>query len=67
MQIVSDVTVGVVPLGRLDSSATAAVATRVLERRVPSFTRDSTTADADERAYARTTSHVSPPSRTRRF
>jgi len=56
MQLVSDVPVGVFLSGGIDSSTTAAIATRVLERRIPSFTMGFDDEDADERAYARTTS-----------
>ena len=56
MQLVSDVPVGVFLSGGIDSSTTAAIATRVLERRLPSFTMGFDDEDSDERAYARATS-----------
>jgi asparagine synthase (glutamine-hydrolysing) len=56
MQLVSDVPVGVFLSGGIDSSATAAIATRVLERSIPSFTMGFDDEDADERVYARLTS-----------
>ncbi len=56
MQLVSDVPVGVFLSGGIDSSTTAAIATRVLERRLPSFTMGFDDEASDERAYARATS-----------
>ena len=56
MQLVSDVPVGVFLSGGIDSSTTAAIATRVLERRLPSFTMGFDDEGSDERAYARATS-----------
>ena len=56
MQLVSDVPVGVFLSGGIDSSTTAAIATRVLERRLPSFTIGFDDAASDERDFARVTS-----------
>jgi asparagine synthase (glutamine-hydrolysing) len=56
MQLVSDVPVGVFLSGGIDSSVTAALATRALERRIPSFTMGFDDAESDERHFARLTS-----------
>jgi asparagine synthase (glutamine-hydrolysing) len=56
MQLMSDVPIGVFLSGGIDSSTTAAVATRALERALPSFTIGFDDDEADERAYARLTS-----------
>jgi asparagine synthase (glutamine-hydrolysing) len=56
MQLVSDVPLGLFLSGGIDSSTTAAVATRALERRLPSFTIGFEDAEADERPFARATS-----------
>ena len=53
MQLVSDVPVGVFLSGGIDSSITAALATRALERALPSFTMGFDDAGSDERHYAR--------------
>jgi asparagine synthase (glutamine-hydrolysing) len=58
MQLASDVPVGVFLSGGIDSSATAAVATRAAGASLPSFTIGFEEADADERAFARRTSAV---------
>ena len=56
MQLMSDVPIGVFLSGGIDSSTTAAVATRALERKLPSFTIGFDDEEADERPYARLTS-----------
>ncbi len=56
MQLMSDVPVGVFLSGGIDSSTTAAVASRALERSLPSFTIGFDDEEADERDYARRTS-----------
>jgi asparagine synthase (glutamine-hydrolysing) len=53
MQLVSDVPVGVFLSGGIDSSTTAAIACRALERGLPSFTVGFEDAEADERPFAR--------------
>jgi asparagine synthase (glutamine-hydrolysing) len=53
MQLVSDVPVGVFLSGGIDSSITAALATRALDRPLPSFTMGFDDARSDERRYAR--------------
>jgi asparagine synthase (glutamine-hydrolysing) len=56
MQLVSDVPVGIFLSGGIDSSTTAAIATRVLERPLPSFTMGFEDERSDERGFARLTS-----------
>ncbi|HXK21911.1 MAG TPA: asparagine synthase (glutamine-hydrolyzing) [Myxococcota bacterium] len=58
MQLVSDVPVGVFLSGGIDSSITAALATRASAPGLPSFTLGFDDASADERAFARRTSVV---------
>jgi asparagine synthase (glutamine-hydrolysing) len=53
MQLASDVPVGVFLSGGIDSSVTAALATRAVERPLPSFTMGFDDANSDERRYAR--------------
>jgi asparagine synthase (glutamine-hydrolysing) len=56
MQLVSDVPIGVFLSGGIDSSTTAAIATRALERPLPSFTMGFEDDASDERGFARLTS-----------
>jgi asparagine synthase (glutamine-hydrolysing) len=53
MQLASDVPVGVFLSGGIDSSTTAALATRASEQPLPSFTIGFDDADSDERRFAR--------------
>jgi asparagine synthase (glutamine-hydrolysing) len=55
-QLVSDVPVGVFLSGGIDSSITAALATRALDRALPSFTMGFDDAGSDERHFARAAS-----------
>jgi asparagine synthase (glutamine-hydrolysing) len=58
MQLVSDVPVGLFLSGGIDSSTTAALATRVLERSLASFTIGFDDEASDERGFARRTSEL---------